>query len=100
MDYGQVNENHGSLRLLGFAALIAITLWMGCAAVADLCPEIHGQNHFCPVSHLSLVPFLRIFTPVSHSPVLVAQRFLPRSEHQSVGTASSAPSVSRAPPGH
>ncbi len=86
------------LRLLSFAALIAITMWMGCAAVADLCPEVHGQNHFCPVSHLSLVPFLRIFAPVPAMPVLVAQRLLLHSDHQSLRIVSSSPSISRAPP--
>jgi hypothetical protein len=89
---------HSGLRLLSFAALIAITMWMGCAAVADLCPEVHGQNHFCPVSHLSLVPFLRIFALVSGLPVLVAQRLLLNSEPQSFHTVSFLPSISRAPP--
>jgi hypothetical protein len=86
------------LKSLSVIALLCITVWMGCAAVADLCPQVHGANDYCPVCHLNLLPFLRMSVPVVGAPALLIERLAPHPDWDHDGSDYRAPGTSRAPP--
>jgi len=87
-----------SLKWLSILALLAISVWMGCAAVADLCPQVHGPNDYCPVYHLSVSPFLTFSLPDVGVPVLRIERLTPDRDSDRDGSDYQAAGVSRAPP--
>jgi hypothetical protein len=85
-------------RALWIVALVCVTLWVGYAASAELCPQVHGPNDFCPVCHFVLIPFLQISVPVVGTPALLVERLSSNPDSERVSTDCLAPGISRAPP--
>ena len=86
------------LKNLSILALVCITLWMGFAAAAELCPQVHGPNDYCPVCHLGLIPFLRVSGPNVGAPAVLIERLASHPDFQGNFTDDRAPGISRAPP--
>jgi hypothetical protein len=86
------------LRALSVVTLICVTLWLGFAAAAELCPQVHGPNDYCPVCHLVLVPYLQVSVPVVDAPVVLIERLAPHPDSERICTDYRAPGISRAPP--
>ena len=86
------------VKSLSVVVLVCITIWMGFAAAAELCPQIHGPNDYCPVCHFGLIPFLRISVPIVGVPAVLIERLPPYPDFEGNCIDHRAPGISRAPP--
>ena len=86
------------VKSLSIVVLVGITIWMGFAAAAELCPQLHGPNDYCPVCHLGLIPFLTVSVPAVGVPAVLLERLAPHPDVERHCSDDRAPGISRAPP--
>jgi len=83
-------------KTLGIVVLLCSMVWMSSAVATDL----HGPNTYCPVCHLSLIPFLKISVPVVGTPAVLIARLALHRDSAHARTDYYASGISRAPPLH
>src|SRR5262249_48287190 len=95
---GSMDRLAAYVKSLSIVMLVAITIWMGFAAAAELCPQVHGPNDYCPVCHLGLIPFLRVSVPIVGALAVLVERLAPHHDFEGDCTDHRFTGISRAPP--